>query len=93
MEGVTNIISILILAKSIVTSMKLFQYRSLCLLVTMFKHSLNNTAAIGVDSEVGYLPVESLDDKLDMFSWDSFDCLLDDVVSILVFDTFKDMPI
>lgn len=47
----------------------------------MFKHSLNDSAAVRVRREIVHLTVESIDNKLDMLRWYALDCLGDTKVS------------
>jgi len=57
----------------------------------VFQYPLNDTAAIGMGSENVDLASEGLDDELNMFSRNSFDGFLDDVVSVLILDTLEDV--
>lgn len=36
------------------------------------------------------LTFESFNDELDMLRWDPLDCLLDNVISVLIFNAFED---
>lgn len=63
-----------------------FTYR--LIFSTMLKHTLDNSTAIGMGSEIVYLPVKCVDDKLDVLSRNALNSLLNDVITILIFDTF-----
>ena len=57
----------------------------------MLKHSLNDSAAIRMRGKPMHLPRESVDDELNVLCWYSLDCFLDDMVAVLIFDTFEDV--
>ena len=56
-----------------------------------FEYSLDHTASKRMSSKSLDLPVESFNDKLDISGWNAFNGLLDNVVSILIFDTLQDV--
>ena len=62
-----------------------------CHIFAILKTSLNDSASIGVDTEVLDLASESLEDERYVFGVATFDGLLDDVVSVLVFDASQDI--
>ncbi len=53
------------------------------------KQPLNDSTAICVSREMVDLANESVDNKLNMLGRNALDCSLDDMVAILVFDTFE----
>lgn len=57
----------------------------------VFQYPLDNPAAIRMSGEDMDLTSECLDDELDMFSWDSLNGFLNNVVAILVFDAFQNI--
>ena len=57
----------------------------------MLEHTLDDATTICMSRQAMHLPCECVDDELNMFGWDSFDRLLDNVVAILVLDAFKHM--
>jgi len=88
-----NVIPILILYKRNSANMKLLKQRSLCSLVTVFEHTLDDTAPIGMSRQSMNLAMESFDDELDMFCWYSLNSFLNHMVAILVFHTLEDMTV
>ena len=57
----------------------------------MFQHTLNNPTAIRMRCQTMYLSGESVDDELDMFRRDSLDSFLNNMIPVLVLDTFEHM--
>lgn len=59
----------------------------------MFKDSLNDPASVGMCREGIYLSMERVNDEFDVFGWYTFYSFLNHVVSVLVFDAFKDVAV
>lgn len=57
----------------------------------MFEHTLYDTATIGMSSQALDLPGKGIDDKLDVLRGYTLDCLLDDVIAVLIFDALEDL--
>lgn len=57
----------------------------------MFQHTLNNPTAIRMCCQTMYLSGESVNDELDMFCRHSLDSLLNNMIAVLVLDTFEHM--
>lgn len=55
----------------------------------MFQHTLNNPTAIRMRCQTMYLSGESVNNELDMFCRDSLDSLLNNMIAVLVLDTFE----
>lgn len=87
-DMLSNVIAVLVLNERIGTHMKLLQDGCLGLFIAVLQHPLNHSAAVWVSRQRLNLPVESVNDELDMFSRYTFDCFLDDVVPVLVLDAF-----
>jgi hypothetical protein len=81
----------LILNQSESALVKLVEQPIPCIIFTMLEHTLNDSATIGMSGKALHLTLESLDNELDMFGRNALDSLLNDVVSILITDTCKDM--
>ena len=60
-------------------------------LLTMFKHPLDYSAAVWMSCQTMHLSRESIDDELDMFGWNSFDCFLHNMITILILDTLENL--
>lgn len=71
--------------------MQLFKHRCLVFVRTVFKHALDDTAAIWVAGKGMDLALEGLEDESDVLHWDSFDSFLNDVVTVLVLDTLENI--
>lgn len=87
----SHIVTILIGDKHRGALVKFFQDGGLILIGAELKHALNDTAAVGMRGKSMYLSLECFNDELNVLGWDSLDGLLDDVVSILIFDTLQDI--
>jgi hypothetical protein len=57
----------------------------------VFQYPLDNPAAIRVSGKNVDLASEGFDDKLDVFSRDTLDSFLDNVVAILIFHALEDI--
>lgn len=88
-----NVIPVLILNKRNSTNMKLLEQRSLCSLVAVFEHALDDTASIGMSRQSVDLAMESFDDELDMFCWYSLNSFLNHMVAVLVFHALEYMTV
>jgi hypothetical protein len=71
--------------------MQLDQNGSLIVRLTVLKNSLNYTAAVWMSRKTMNLSPESFDDELNMWTWDTFNRLLHNMVAILVFNTLHDI--
>jgi len=67
------------------------EYRLSGIFFTMFQHSLYDPTSIGMGGEALDLLVEGTDDELDMLGWNSLNCFLNDVVAILILNTFQNI--
>ena len=88
-----NVIPILILHKRNSTNMKFLKQRSLCSLITVFEHALDDTAPIGVSCQSMDLTMESFDDELDVFCRYSLNSFLNHMIAVLVFYALEDMTV
>lgn len=88
-----HVVSVLVHYKLLRAKVKLLKERRLCFLLAMLKHSLNDTTAVRMRCKSVDLTIERVDDKLNIFRWNSFNSLLNDVVAILVFYAFQNMPV
>lgn len=57
----------------------------------MLKASLDHTATVRVDAQCVNLVAKGRKDELNVFGVTSFDSLLDDMISVLVFDASNDV--
>lgn len=57
---------------------------------TMFQHALNDTAAIRMRGQMLHLATKGIYDEGNMISGDPLDCFLNDMIPVLIFDTFED---
>lgn len=57
----------------------------------MLQHTLNNPTAIRMCCQTMYLSGERVNNELDMFCRDSLDSLLNNMITVLVLDTFEHM--
>jgi hypothetical protein len=71
--------------------MKLFQDAGLLMRFAILQNSLNYSAAVRVNRECVYLPLEGFDDESDVLGWDALDGLLDNMVAILVLDALENI--
>ena len=88
-----NIIAILVCDEHRSALVQLLEDASLVLGLAVLQNPLNDSASIRVGSENVDLTSESLDDELDVLSWNSLDGFLHNVVSVLILDTFKDVSL
>lgn len=71
--------------------MQLSQDRLAVVLLAVFQHPLDDSAAIRMGSKSVHLSFEGVDDELHIVRRNPLDGLLDHVVAILISDTFQDM--
>jgi hypothetical protein len=57
----------------------------------VFEHALDNSASVRVRSKSVHLASEGIDDKLHVLRGNSFNSFLNDVVAILIPNTFEDV--
>lgn len=73
--------------------MQLSQDRLPVDLLAVFQHPLDDSTAIRMRSKSVHLPLESINDKLHIVRRNSLDGFLNNVVAILISDTFQDMAL
>ena len=62
-------------------------------LAAVLKDPLNHPATVRVGGEGEHLPVEGINDKLNLLRGDPLDALLDDMIAILVLDAAEDVAV
>ena len=83
-----DIIAVLIVDEGLGASMKLLQYRGSCGLLTVLKHTLDDSAPIRVGCVFTNFPLKCIDDELNVLRRHSFDRLLHHMVTVLIFHAF-----
>lgn len=74
-DVLSNVVSVLVLDKCGGMRVEFLEYGCLSIFVAVLEHSLDDTAAIRVCGERMDVPVECLDDELDMLRRYAFDGL------------------
>lgn len=88
-----NIVSKLVRDECCSASMQLSQDRLAVLLLAVFQHPLDDSAAIWMGGKSVHLAFEGVDDELHILRRNPLDGLLDHMVAILISDTLQDMAL
>jgi hypothetical protein len=75
------------------TLMQLFENIGLVVRFAIFKNPLDDSAAVWMACQDMDLASKGFDDKLDMFSWNTLDSFLNNVVSILIFHALENISL
>lgn len=86
-----DIVSVLVLNEVHREAVELIEERVGNMIRTVLKNTLNDTAAVRVSCEGKDLALEGTDNESDSLDWDPLNGLLNDMVSVLVFDTFQNV--